>query len=92
MNTKPMYDLLTEWVIKIVISDPIKFGGDDSSPNIQHEYIKQHYSDSQTSELTPYVYSVLSSIERIKNKFLLDNPQYDHRVKNRPRSLSKKAA
>lgn len=74
------------WTYDKIKSDPKKFGGDFSNAFIQIEYAKEFY-DSVID--TVIKIKTLVSISRIKNKLLENNPQFDNRVKHKPKSRKK---
>lgn len=76
---------LYTWVYSKIKSNPKKFGGDFSNSLIMYEYLKEFYSDFSICELEPQLMSILSTISRIKNKLLIQNPQFDFRMKNKPK-------
>ena len=69
------------WTYDKIKSNPKKFGGDFSNSLIMYEYIKEFYSDNHVSQLEPQLMSILSTISRIKNKLLEQNPNFDNRTK-----------
>ena len=73
------------WVYDKIKANPKKFGGDFSNPFIMHEYLLEFYSDEKVAQLEPQLMSVLSTISRIKNKLLEQNPHFDYRVKFKTR-------
>jgi len=80
------------WVYDKIKSNPKKFGGDYSNPFITHEYLIEFYADSKISQLEPQVMSILSTVSRIKNKLLRENPHLDFRIKNKPGLVKQKEA
>jgi len=73
------------WVYDKIKDNPKKFGGDFSNSLIMYEYLKEFYSNERVEHLEPQLMSVLSTISRIKNKLLEDNPQFDCRTKQLPK-------
>jgi hypothetical protein len=76
---------LDVWTLEKIKSNPQKFGSDNSNANIMHEYANEFHADSHVMQLEPRFYSVLSTVSRIKNQLLEDNPQYDCRNKYKPK-------
>lgn len=73
------------WTYDKIKANPQKFGGDNSNASIMHEYINEFYSDSHVMQLETGLFSVLSTVSRIKNYLLEDNPQFDCRKKYKPK-------
>lgn len=73
------------WTYDKIKANPQKFGGDNSNASIMHEYINEFYSDSHVMQLEPGLFSVLSTVSRIKNQLLEDNPKFDCRTKYKPK-------
>lgn len=69
------------WTYEKIKSNPQKFGGDNSNALIMHEYANEFHPNSYVMQLEPRFYSVLSTVSRIKNQLLEDNPQFDCRAK-----------
>ena len=69
------------WVYEKIKNNPKKFGGDSSNFLIMYEYLKEFYQGHLIEELEPQLMSVLSTISRIKNKLLENNPHFDYRIK-----------
>jgi len=72
---------LYTWTYEKIKSNPKRFGGDFSNPIIMHEYMMEFYSDYTVVQLEQGVFSILSTVSRIKNKLLEKNPQFDCRIK-----------
>lgn len=71
------------WTYEKIKSNPQKFGGDNSNALIMHEYANEFHADSSVVQLEPEFYSVLSTVSRIKNQLLENNPHFDCRKKYR---------
>ncbi len=69
------------WTYEKIKSNPKKFGGDFGNSLIMYEYTISFYSDSGVAELEPQLFSIISTISRIRNKILEKNPQFDKRIK-----------
>lgn len=76
---------LDVWTFEKIKSNPQKFGGDNSNALIMHEYANEFHAVSYVMQLEPRFYSVLSTVSRIKNQLLEDNPQFDYRKKYKPK-------
>ena len=74
---------LFEWTYDTVKSNPKKFGGDGSNSLIMQEYSRQFYNGEIVSNLNKGFFSILSTVSRIKNKLLENNPQFDFREKDK---------
>ena len=72
---------LYKWVYDKIKSNPKKFGGDYSNSLIMLEYLKEFYSDYSVVELEPQLFSIISTVSRIRNKILEKNPHFVYRVK-----------
>lgn len=69
------------WTFDKIKDNPKKFGGDNSNASIMHEYMNEFYSDSHVMQLETGLFSVLSTVSRIKNQLLEDNPKFDCRTR-----------
>ena len=78
------------WVYDKIKSNPKKFGGDFSNSLIMYEYLKEFYNEFGVAELEPQLMSILSTISRIKNKLLIQNPKFDYRTKYKPKNKAQK--
>lgn len=72
---------LYEWCYNKIKSNPKKFGGDFSNSLIMYEYLLDFHSNKTILQLEPKCMSILSTISRIKNKLLKQNPHFDNRTK-----------
>lgn len=88
MKIRTKKDLDT-WVYNTIVSNPRKFGGDDSNAYIMQEYSKQCHNGEIISSLDKSFFSAISTVSRIKNDLLLDNPHLDYREKNKPKHKKK---
>lgn len=73
------------WTYDKIKANPQKFGSDNSNALIMHEYANEFHAASHVIQLEPRFYSLLSTVSRIKNKLLEKNPQYDYRMKYKPK-------
>ena len=87
---KFLREQIYKWSLDKIEENPEKFAGDDSNPNIMHEYLMEHYGDKKVSELHPFVFSILSTTSRQKNKVLENNPELDKRERYHPSKYKKK--
>jgi hypothetical protein len=46
-----------------------------------YEYLLDFYSDYSVVELEPQLFSIISTVSRIRNKILEKNPHLDFRIK-----------
>ena len=69
------------WTYEKIKSNPKKFGGDFGNSLIMYEYTISFYSDFGVVELEPQLFSIISTVSRIRNKILEKNPQFDKRTK-----------
>ena len=72
---------LYRWTYEKIKSNPKKFGGDFGNSLIMYEYTISFYSDFGVAELEPQLFSIISTVSRIRNKILEKNPQFDKRIK-----------
>ena len=72
---------LYRWTYEKIKSNPKKFGGDFGNYLIMYEYTISFYSDFGVVELEPQLFSIISTVSRIRNKILEKNPQFDKRIK-----------
>ena len=69
------------WTYEKIKSNPKKFGGDFGNSLIMYEYTISFYSESGVAELEPQLFSIISTVSRIRNKILEKNPHLDFRIK-----------
>ncbi|PHO12565.1 hypothetical protein CPG38_06875 [Malaciobacter marinus] len=81
---------LYKWTYEKIKSNPQKFGGDEGNPYIMHEYVMEHYGDNMVTSLQMQNFKIISSISRIRNILLEKNPQFDFRVKYKPKNTKNK--
>lgn len=81
---------LYTWTYEKIVSSPKKFGGDFSNSAIMYEYLLEFYSDEMVIHVEQGVMSILATVSRMKNKILEKNPQYDYRIKHKPRTKLRK--
>ena len=69
------------WTYEKIKKKPKKFGGDFGNSLIMYEYTISFYSDFGVVELEPQLFSIISTVSRIRNKILEKNPHLDFRIK-----------
>lgn len=79
-----------DWEYEKIKSNPRMYGGDKGSPLIMKAYIQEFHSGKKAEQLADSVYSILSTVNRVKNDLLLKNPQFDFREKNKPKTKKQK--
>ena len=72
---------LYRWTYEKIKSNPKKFGSDSGNSSIMYEYLLDFYSDYSVVELEPQLFSIISTVSRIRNKILEKNPHFVYRVK-----------
>ena len=72
---------LYRWTYEKIKNNPKKFGGDFGNHLIMYEYLKEFYNDFAVYELEPQLFSVISTVSRIRNKILEKNHHLDKRIK-----------
>ncbi len=76
---------LYRWTYEKIKANPLRFGGDESNALIQLAYLQELHRGETVEQLPPTVIKAIVSISRIKNKLLSKYPQYDLRVKHKPK-------
>ena len=71
------------WAYEKIKSNPKVYGGDKSNPIIMKAYVQEFHNGERADQLSDIVYSVLSTVSRVKNKLLKKNPQFDYRKINK---------
>ena len=69
------------WTYEKIKSNPKKFGSDSGNSSIMYEYLLDFYSDYSVVELEPQLFSIISTVSRIRNKILEKNPHFVYRIK-----------
>jgi hypothetical protein len=72
---------LYRWTYEKIKSNPKKFGSDSGNSSIMYEYLLDFYSDYSVVELEPQLFSIISTVSRIRNKILEKNPHFVYRTK-----------
>ena len=76
---------LYRWTYEKIKSNPKKFGADECNSLFMQTYLMEHYGIN----LPQSALKVISTVSRIKSDLLLKNPQFDFRVKHKPKSRKK---
>ncbi len=71
------------WAYEKIKSNPKVYGGDKSNPLIMKAYVQEFHNGEKAEQLADIVFSILSTVSRVKNDLLSKNPQFDLRVKNK---------
>ena len=74
-----------EWVFRKIQDDPKVYGGDKSNPLIMKAYVQEFHKGEKAELLGAFVFSILSTVSRLKNTILEANPQFDYRKVNKPK-------
>ena len=82
---KSFRQMIHEWTLDTIKSNPEVFGGDNGNALIMKRYMDEHHQADKIGALHRYVYSVLSTVSRKRNLILKAQPELDHRKKHRPR-------
>lgn len=72
-----------EWVFRKIQDDPKVYGGDKSNPLIMKAYVQEFHKGEKAELLGAFVFSILSTVSRLKNTILEANPQFDYRKINK---------
>lgn len=76
---------IKKWILQALQQDPKKFGGDDSNAEITRAYTIAMQEGTKVENLTITVFKDISTVSRQKNKLLREYPEYDFRLKYKPR-------
>ncbi len=82
-----MRKLLEEWTLKKIKKRPKLFGGDNGNPAIILEYLNEISENDKISSLSYGTVSNSVTVSRLKNELLLEYPEYDNRVDNKPKDI-----
>ncbi|MDC0932697.1 hypothetical protein OAR97_02510 [Arcobacteraceae bacterium] len=77
---------LYKWTYDKLKNNPEKFGADGCNAL----YMKTYLFESYGIDVSISAMKTISTISRIKSYVLLKNPQFDKRVKDRPKKRKKK--
>lgn len=72
---------LYKWTYDKLKSNPKKYGGDFGNAEIMHTFLLEFFGNKIVASLEVHNFSILSSVSRIRNKLLEQNPQFDMRIK-----------
>ena len=78
-------DLLKEWTLKKIESNPQLFGGDNGNPAIIKEYLSELHNGTKIENIPEEDISRSVAVSRMKNKLLELHPEYDYREKHKPK-------
>jgi hypothetical protein len=78
-------NIFYEWTLEKIENNPQLFGGDNGNPAIIKEYLTQMHGKTKAEDLTLSAISQSVGVSRDRNKILEEYPQYDHRIKYRPK-------
>jgi len=70
------------WVYTKLKEEPNKFGVDGCNALFMQKYLEEHYN----VYLPIGALRAISTVSRVKSEVLLQNPQWDNRVKDAPKS------
>ena len=73
------------WAYEKIKSNPKVYGGDKSNPLIMKAYVQEFHKGEKAELLGAFVFSILSTVSRLKNTILEANPQFDYRKVNKPK-------
>ncbi len=79
-------EILREWSLKKIESNPQLFGGDNGNPAIIKEYLSELHSGTKVEDLSQDSISKSVAVSRMRNKLLEIYPEYDFRIKHKPKS------
>lgn len=80
-----IHDNITQWTLEKIKSNPELFGGDNGNNEIILAYIKETNPFSFVSSLTTTTIAHSVAVSRARNKMLKDYPEFDFRIKNKPK-------
>lgn len=72
---------LYRWTYDKLKEKPEVFGSDGCNALYMHTYLKEYFN----IKVPIHAIKVITTISRIKSRILLENPQWDSRVKDRPK-------
>jgi len=78
------------WTLEKIEANPKLFGGDNGNPAIIGEYLKELHGNTKAGDLTLGAISQSVAVSRDRNKILEKYPQYDYRVKHKPKKRKAK--
>lgn len=81
---------ITEWTLNKLKSNPELYGGDNGNNEIILAYLKETNPFGFVIGLSSESIGHCVAVSRCKNKLLVSFPEYDYRVKNKPKSKKQK--
>lgn len=78
-------NIFFEWTLKKIEENPQLFGGDNGNPAIIKAYLTELHGKTKAEDLTLSAISQSVGVSRDRNKILEQYPQYDFRVKHKPK-------
>jgi len=78
-------DLLKEWTLKKIESNPQLYGGDNGNPAIIKEYLSELHKNTKVEDVPLEAFSKSVAVSRMKNRLLELHPQLDYREKYKPK-------
>lgn len=76
---------LSKWIFTKLKGNPNKFGADDCNALFMQTYLAETYGVS----LPLSAMKAISTVSRTKSELLVENPQYDKRVKHKSKKKKK---
>lgn len=75
-----------QWTLEQIESNPKLYGGDDGNPAIIKRYLSVMHGNTTADNLTLEAISQSVAVSRMRNKLLEIYPEYDYRVKYKPKT------
>lgn len=85
-------NIFFKWTLEKIETNPQLFGGDNGNPAIIKEYLTEMHGKTKAEDLTLSAISQSVGVSRDRNKILEQYPQYDFRVKHKPKHKKKNKA
>lgn len=88
MKVTPKYSIketITQWTLRKLESNPELYGGDNGNNEIILAYIKETHTFGFVNSLTVETIAHSVAVSRCKNKLLELHPEFDYRIKNKPK-------
>lgn len=76
---------INTWVFDKLIENPDLYGGDNGNAAIQLQYIIEMNQGKRVDVLTLETFKHSTAVSRAKNDLLKRYPEFDRRVKNKPK-------
>jgi len=77
---------LKEWTEKKIRSNPKILGSDNGNTAIIKDYLVDVHKGTMVENLSEEAIKAVVSVSRWRNKLLENNPQFDFRIKNKPKA------